>query len=54
VGAVIQLLGLNPPASEWTITEPSALITSRRSAAGSSAVRRPEYRTSQRATIRRI
>ena len=42
VGAVIQLLGLKPPVSACTITEPSSLSISRRSASGSTADRRPE------------
>jgi hypothetical protein len=33
--------GLQPPASSWTSTEPSALKTSRRTASGSAAVSRP-------------
>ena len=41
VGAVIQLLGLKPPLSAWTMTEPSALTMSRRRAIGRTAVRRP-------------
>ena len=41
VGGVIQFCGLKPPVSACTITEPSDLIISSRSASGSSAVRRP-------------
>ena len=41
VGAVIQFDGLKPPVSAWTMTEPSDLIMSNRSASGRSAVRRP-------------
>ncbi len=41
VGGVIQFWGLYPPVSAWTITEPSDLIMSRRSASGSTAVSRP-------------
>ena len=54
VGGVIQLLGLNPPWSAWTITDPSLLTMISRSASGRTAERRPEYRTSQRATMRRM
>ena len=54
VGGVIQLGGLKPPWSAWTMTEPSVLTMISRSASGRTAVRRPEYRTSQRATIRRM
>ena len=42
VGAVIQFSGLKPPVSEWTITEPSDLNISSRSASGRTAERRPE------------
>ena len=41
VGGVIQFWGLKPPVSAWTITEPSDLTISSRSASGSTAVRRP-------------
>ena len=41
VGGVIQFWGLKPPVSAWTITEPSDLSMSSRSASGSTAVRRP-------------
>ena len=41
VGGVIQFCGLKPPVSAWTITEPSDLIISSRSASGSTAFRRP-------------
>src|SRR5262249_12509905 len=52
-GPVIQFRGLYPPASSCTRTEPSALRISSRTASGSTAVRRPVERTSQRATSRR-
>ena len=54
VGPVIQFSGLKPPASSCTSTEPSAFRMRRRTASGKTAVRRPVYRTSQRATSRRI
>ena len=38
----------------WISTEPSALMMISRNASGNRASRRPELRTSQRATIRRI
>ena len=41
VGAVIQLDGLKPPVSAWTMNEPSDLTMSSRSASGSTAVSRP-------------
>ena len=41
VGGVIQFWGLKPPVSAWTITDPSDLSMSSRSASGSTAVRRP-------------
>ena len=41
VGGVIQFCGLKPPLSACTITEPSDLSISRRSASGSTAVSRP-------------
>ena len=41
VGGVIQFCGLNPPVSAWTITEPSDLTMSRRSASGRTALSRP-------------
>ena len=41
VGGVIQFWGLKPPVSAWTITEPSVLIISRRSASGRRVVSRP-------------
>jgi hypothetical protein len=53
VGGVIQFWGLKPPVSACTITDPSDLIISSRSASGRRAFSRPEYRTSQRATIKR-
>jgi len=42
VGGVIQFCGLKPPVSAWTITDPSDLSMSSRSASGSTALRRPE------------
>ncbi len=41
VGGVIQFCGLKPPVSAWTITEPSDLSISSRSAIGRRAVSRP-------------
>ena len=41
VGGVIQFCGLYPPVSAWTITEPSDLTITSRSASGRTAVRRP-------------
>ena len=41
VGGVIQFCGLYPPVSACTMTEPSDLIMSSRSASGSRALRRP-------------
>ena len=41
VGGVIQFCGLKPPVSAWTMTDPSDLSMSSRSASGSTAVRRP-------------
>jgi hypothetical protein len=41
VGGVIQFWGLKPPVSAWTMTEPSDFSMRRRSASGSTAVRRP-------------
>ena len=49
----MQLRGLYPPASSWTSTEPSSLRMRSRTATGSTAETRPEYLTSQRATMRR-
>lgn len=47
-------LTLDPPPSDQTMNVPSFLIIKRRTPSGSTVERRPEYRTSQRATIKRM
>ena len=41
VGGVIQFCGLKPPVSAWTMTEPSDLSMSSRSASGRTVDSRP-------------
>ena len=41
VGGVIQFCGLYPPVSAWTITDPSDLTMTSRSASGSTVDSRP-------------